>query len=83
MTYFIHQTTNLNIPYGMDTTANDNNIGNVLKNMINDIETISIRIKENNENGDIIFSTSEYESIDGELVNEMTYDKFNLLNKVA
>lgn len=83
MTYFIHQTTNLNIPYGMDITANDNNIANVLKNMINDIETISIRIKENNENGDIIFSTSEYESIDDELVNEMTYDKFNLLNKVA
>lgn len=83
MTYFIHQTTNLNIPYGMDITANDNNIANVLKNMINDIETISIRIKENGENGDIIFSTSEYESIDGELVNEMTYDKFNLLNKVA
>lgn len=83
MTYFIHQTTNLNIPYGMDITANDNNISDVLKNMINDIETISIRIKENNENGDIIFSTSEYESIDGELVNEMTYDKFNLLNKVA
>lgn len=83
MTYFIHQTTNLNIPYGMDITANDNNIVNVLKNMINDIETISIRIKENSENGDIIFSTSEYESIDGELVNEMTYDKFNLLNKVA
>ena len=83
MTYFIHQTTNLNIPYGMDITANDNNISNVLKNMINDIETISIRIKENGENGDIIFSTSEYESIDGELVNEMTYDKFNLLSKVA
>ena len=83
MTYFIHQTTNLNIPYGMDITANDNNIANVLKNMINDIETISIRIKENSENGDIIFSTSEFESIDGELVNEMTYDKFNLLNKVA
>lgn len=83
MTYFIHQTTNLNIPYGMDITANDNNIANVLKNMINDIETISIRIKENGENGDIIFSTSEYESIDGELVNEMTYDKFNLLSKVA
>jgi len=83
MTYFIHQTTNLNIPYGMDITANDNNISDVLKNMINDIETISIRIKENGENGDIIFSTSEYESIDGELVNEMTYDKFNLLNKVA
>lgn len=83
MTYFIHQTTNLNIPYGMDITANDNNIGNVLKNMINDIETISIRIKENSENGDIIFSTSEYESIDGELINELTYDKFNLLNKVA
>lgn len=83
MTYFIHQTTNLNIPYGMDITGNDNNISDVLKNMINDIETISIRIKENSENGDIIFSTSEYESIDGELVNEMTYDKFNLLNKVA
>lgn len=83
MTYFIHQTTNLNIPYGMDITANDNNINDVLKNMIDDIETISIRIKENSENGDIIFSTSEYESIDGELVNEMTYDKFNLLNKVA
>lgn len=83
MTYFIHQTTNLNIPYGMDITANDNNIANVLKNMINDIETISIRIKENSENGDIIFSTSEYENIDGELVNEMTYDKFNLLSKVA
>lgn len=83
MTYFIHQTTNLNIPYGMDITANDNNIANVLKNMINDIETISIRIKENSENGGIIFSTSEYESIDGELVNEMTYDKFNLLSKVA
>ena len=83
MTYFIHQTTNLNIPYGMDITANDNNISNVLKNMINDIETISIRIKENGENDDIIFSTSEYESIDGELVNEMTYDKFNLLSKVA
>jgi hypothetical protein len=83
MTYFIHQTTNLNIPYGMDVTANDNNIANVLNNMINDIETISIRIKENSENGDIIFSTSEYESIDGELLNEMTYDKFNLLSKVA
>jgi hypothetical protein len=83
MTYFIHQTTNLNIPYGMDITANDNNIANVLNNMINDIETISIRIKENSENGDIIFSTSEYESIDGELLNEMTYDKFNLLSKVA
>ena len=83
MTYFIHQTTNLNIPYGIDVMANDNNISDVLKNMINDIETVSIRIREDNEDGTIIFSTSEYESIDGELVNEMTYDKFNLLNKVA
>lgn len=83
MTYFIHQTTNLNIPYGIDVTANDSNISNILKNIINDIETISIRIRENNEDGNIIFSTAEYESIDGELVNEMTYDKFNLLNKAA
>lgn len=83
MVFDIHFTTNLNMPYGVDIVATDTTIIPILRSMVNNDEAISIRIRENNKNGRIIFSTAEYESIDGKLINEMTHDEFNLLKKIA
>lgn len=81
MVFDIHFVSLANAPYGVDIVGTDSTIISILNGMVNNVDAISIRIRENNENGRIIFSTATYMGIDGDLINENTIDEFNLLNK--
>lgn len=83
MVFDIHFVSMGNAPYGVDVVASDSTIIPILKSMVNNEDAISIRVRENNENGRIIFSTATYMGLDGTLINENTHDEFNLLKKVA
>lgn len=69
------------MPYGIDIHANDSTIKMILNNLVSDIETISIRVRENDNNGRIIFNTADYEDIEGNLINSNTIDEFKLIVK--
>lgn len=77
---YVHYTSNLNMPIGEDFYVNDNNISNILSVLIKDEEVVSIKVREGSEFGNIVFSTASYESIENNLINEMTYDPNNYLN---
>jgi hypothetical protein len=69
------------MPYGVDIIANDNTIKMTLEHLLSDIETISIRVRENDEHGRIIFNSADYEDVEGSLINSNTIDEFNLIVK--
>jgi hypothetical protein len=83
MVFDIHFVSMGNAPYGVDVVGTDSTLITILKEMVNNEDAISIRIRENNQYGRIIFSTATYMGIDGALINENTHDEFNLLKKVA
>ena len=83
MVFDIHFVSMGNAPYGVDVVGTDATIITILAGMVNNEDAISIRIRENNQYGRIIFSTATYMSVDGTLINENTHDEFNLLKKVA
>lgn len=83
MVFDIHFVSMTNAPYGYDIVATDTTIIPILKGMVNNEDAISIRIRENNEYGRIIFSTATYLDTDAKLINENTHDEFNLLKKIA
>ena len=64
-----------NIPYGAHIHACD-------ESLLSDVDTISVRVHENDSSGRIIFSTANYEDTDGLLINCNTYDEFKLLNRI-
>lgn len=77
--YFLNHN---NMPYGAHIHACDESLLPNIKRLLSDVDTISIRVHENNSSGRIIFSTANYEDADGLLVNCNTYDEFQLLNRV-
>lgn len=82
MRFIIKHLSNGNMPYGVSIVASDSTLLPILKSIISNIDTISVRVYENNENGRIIFSSATYEDIDGELINCNTIDEFKLLLRV-
>lgn len=81
MNFVVHHVSQKNMPYGIDIHANDSTIKMILNNLLSDIETISIRVRENDNDGRIIFNTADYEDIDGNLINSNTIDEFKLIVK--
>ena len=71
-----------NIPYGAHIHAWDDSLVPNLKSLLSDVDTISVRVHENNSRGRIIFSKANYKKTDGLLINCNTYDEFKLLNRI-
>lgn len=82
MVFDIYFLNHKNMPYGAHIHASDESLLPNIKSLLSDVDTISIRVHENNSSGRIIFSTANYEDADGLLVNCNTYDEFQLLNMV-
>lgn len=76
MSYLIHHTSYLNMPFGEDIEVNETNLSYTVNSLIKNIDTISIKVRQNDE---IVFSTCSYESVNDELINENTIDKLNIL----
>ena len=70
------------MPYGPHIHACAQSLLPNLKSLLSDVDTISVRVHENNSSGRIIFSTANYEDTDGLLINCNTYHEFKLLNRI-